>query len=92
MPKPRLFKVLLSVCIPTVYGYETFILIVSHSASEAEGKVRDILEGLKYNSLLKDIYGDLAPKAGQAGCSQKNFATRNHVGLWSNPRGNKSVD
>ncbi len=70
-----------------MYGYETFILIVGHSASESEGKVRDILEELQHNTLLNDIYGDLAPKRGQSGCSQKDFVTQNQIRVMAKSKG-----
>jgi len=80
------FKVLFKVIHSIVYGYEDFILIIGHSAPEAEAKVRDILEELENNPLLHEVYGNLAPQRGQAGWSTKNFVSRNGIRVMAKSR------
>jgi hypothetical protein len=65
------FKVLFKVLHAIVYDYEQFILIIGHSAPEAEAKVRDILDELSQNTRLKAVYGDLAPVRGHGKASSK---------------------
>lgn len=62
------FKTLFKVIHALVYGYEPFILILSHSASEAKDKVRTIAEELQQNPRLHRVYGHLLPS--RAGRSQ----------------------
>jgi len=81
------FKVLFKVLHAIVYGYESFILIVGHSAPEAEAKVRDILNELENNELLHLVYGNLAPVRGQPGWSTKNFVTQNGIRIMAKSRG-----
>lgn len=81
------FKVLFKVIHAIVYGYEQFIVIIGHSAPEAEAKVRDILEELEQNTLLAEVYGDLSPMRGQSGWSTKNFVTRNGIRVLAKSRG-----
>lgn len=81
------FKVLFKAVHAIVYGYEQFIVIIGHSAPEAEAKVRDILEELETNPLLIEVYGPLAPSKGQAGSSGKNFVSRNGIRVMAKSRG-----
>jgi predicted phage terminase large subunit-like protein len=81
------FKVIFKCLHAIVYGYEPFILIIGHSAPEAEGKVKEILDELESNALLKEIYGALAPQPGQAGCSKKDFVTQNGCRVLAKSRG-----
>jgi len=59
------FKVLFKVLHAIVYEYETHIMIVGHSAPEAEQKVRGILDELESNEKLIEVFGALAPVPGQ---------------------------
>ena len=81
------FKVLHAI----VYGYEPFILIISHSASEAEEKVRAVLEELEGNDRLRRIYGNLAPVPGQlingSRWGKKWFITQNGVRVQAKSKG-----
>ncbi len=81
------FKVFFKVLHAIVYEYEKFILIVGHSAPEAEAKVKDILKELEENELLREVYGPLAPQKGQAGWSTKNFVTQNQIRVMAKSRG-----
>jgi predicted phage terminase large subunit-like protein len=82
-----LFKALHAI----VYGYEPFILVIGHSASESEQKVRDILEELENNERLIAIYGNLAPKQGQysgvAHWGKRKFISQNGVMVMSRSKG-----
>lgn len=81
------FKALFKVIHTIVYGLEQFILIIGHSAPEAEAKVRDILEELENNALLQEVYGRFAPVKGQLGWSTKNFVTQNNIRVMAKSRG-----
>lgn len=81
------FKVMFKCLHAILYGYEPFIVIIGHSAPEAEGKVRDILEELETNELLQEIFGALAPIQGQAGWSKKNFVSQNGIRVMAKSRG-----
>ncbi|MBY0402330.1 MAG: ATP-binding protein, partial [Cyanobacteria bacterium] len=81
------FKVLFKAIHAIVYGYESFILIIGHSAPEAESKVKDILDELQNNSLLHSVFGYLAPIRGHAGWSTKNFVTQNGIRVMAKSRG-----
>jgi predicted phage terminase large subunit-like protein len=81
------FKVMFKCIHAIVYGYEPFIVIIGHSAPEAESKVRDILEQLETNELLKEVYGSLAPLQGHAGWSTKNFVSQNGTRIMAKSRG-----
>lgn len=81
------FKVIFKVLHAIVYGYERFILIIGHSAPEAEAKVKDILGELENNALLKAVYGSLAPVKGKMGWSTKNFVTQNGIRVMAKSRG-----
>lgn len=81
------FKVLFKVLHAIVYEYERFILIIGHSAPEAEAKVRDILDELMQNSRLKRIYRELAPVKGQGKANSKAFITQNGVKVMAKSRG-----
>ncbi len=81
------FKVLFKIIHAIVYGYEKFVVIIGHSAPEAEGKVRDILEELTNNTLLQEVYGDIAPIKGQQGWGTKNFVTQNGIRVMAKSRG-----
>lgn len=77
------FKVLFKVLHAIVYDYEPFILIVGHSASEAEQKVQDILDELEHNERLIQVFGALAPVQGERGSKarwgKKWFITKNGI-------------
>lgn len=81
------FKVIFKCLHAIVYGYEPFILIIGHSTPEADGKVKEILDELDSNKLLKEVYGVLAPRPGQAGCSKKDFVTQNGIRVTAKSRG-----
>jgi predicted phage terminase large subunit-like protein len=81
------FKVLFKVLHAIVYDYEQFIVIIGHSAPEAEAKVRDILDELSQNIRLKAVYGDLAPVRGHGKASAKAFVTRNGIKVMAKSRG-----
>lgn len=81
------FKVIFKALHAIVYGYEEFILIIGHSAPEAEAKVRDILTELETNTMLQEVYGQLAPVKGQPGWSTKNFVTQNQIRVMAKSRG-----
>jgi len=85
------FKVLLKVLHAVVYGYEAFILIVGHSAPEAEQKVWDILSELETNERLIGVFGALAPvpgqKSGKARWGKKWFVTQNGIKVMAKSRG-----
>jgi predicted phage terminase large subunit-like protein len=70
-----------------VYGTEKFILILGHSETEANAKVAELFHELENNLLLKAVYGQLAPKPGQPGCSRKNFVTQNNIRVMAKSRG-----
>jgi len=80
-------KVLFKALHAIVYGYEKFIVVIGHSAPEAEAKVRDILNELENNELLQEVYGLLAPVKGQLGWSTKNFVAQNGIRVMAKSRG-----
>ena len=79
------FKVLFKAIHAIVYGYEPFILVIGHSASEAQGKVQNILDELQGNSRLISVFGDLAPS--QKHRSRKGFVTRNGIRIMAKSKG-----
>jgi len=81
------FKVLFKVLHAIVYDYERFILIIGHSASEAEAKVRDILDELSQNPRLHRVFGQLAPLKGQGKANSKAFITQNGIKVMAKSRG-----
>jgi predicted phage terminase large subunit-like protein len=84
------FKLTLRALHAIVYGYDPFILIIAHSASEAEEKVGEILEELDSNPRLIRVYGRLAPVRGQKGpgrWGKKKFVTPNGIMVMAKSRG-----
>lgn len=85
------FKLLIKAIHAIVYGYESFILIIGHSAPEAEEKVRSILDELESNPRLIRVYGALAPVQGKyrgpARWGKKKFITQNGVMVMAKSRG-----
>lgn len=86
------FKVLFKVLHAIVYEYEQFILIIGHSAPEAESKVRDIIEELSQNTRLKMVFGEIAPVRGQQNPGQgrwgsKAFVTQSGIKVMAKSRG-----
>ncbi len=85
------FKLLIKAIHAIVYGYESFILVLAHSAPEAEEKVRSILEELENNQRLIQIYGSLAPERGKskgvARWGKKKFVSQNGVMVMAKSRG-----
>lgn len=79
------FKVLFKALHAIVYGYEPFILIIGHSASEAQGKVQNILEELENNEILKSVFGELAPPIKHR--SRKGFVTQNGIRVMAKSKG-----
>jgi predicted phage terminase large subunit-like protein len=67
------------------YGYEPFIVIVAQSQAEAESRVEQILDELRTNEHLIEVFGELAPPKGQG--SKKGFTTRNGVKVKAISRG-----
>lgn len=76
------FKVLFKALHAIVYKYESFILIIGYSESEAALKVRDIYNELSENSRLKQVYGELAPARG----GTHEFITRNNIKVLAKSR------
>jgi len=85
------FKLLIKAVHAIVYGYESFILVMGHSAPEAEEKVRSILDELENNKRLTQVFGHLAPVRGQAGGTSrwgnKKFVTQNGCMVMAKSRG-----
>ncbi len=79
------FKVLFKALHAIVYGYEPFILILGHSASEAQGKVQNILDELQGNPLLIEAFGALAPPLKYR--SRKGFVTQNGIRVLAKSKG-----
>lgn len=76
-------KLLIKALHAIVYEYEPFILIMGHSAQEAENKVKDILKELESNLKLKQVFGDLAPQK----ASKKEFITTTGIKIQAKSRG-----
>lgn len=85
------FKLLIQAIHAIVYGIESFILVLAHSAPEAEEKVRSILDELENNPRLIRVYGQLAPVRGKyvgsARWGKKKFVTQNGVMVMAKSRG-----
>jgi predicted phage terminase large subunit-like protein len=79
------FQVLFKALHAIVYGYEPFILVIGHSASEAQGKVQNILDELQSNEQLKQVFGSLAPAAKYR--SRKGFVTKNGIRVMAKSKG-----
>lgn len=79
------FKVLFKALHAIVYGYEPFILVLGHSASEAQGKVQNILDELQNNQRLIGVFGELAPPVKHR--SKKGFLTRNSIRVMAKSKG-----
>ncbi|WP_303674754.1 phage terminase large subunit [Vampirovibrio chlorellavorus] len=79
------FKVLFKAIHAIVYGYEPFILIIGHSAQEAQGKVQNILDELQTNERLIEVFGDLAPPEKHR--SRKGFVTKNGIRIMAKSKG-----
>lgn len=79
------FKVLFKAIHAIVYGYEPFILVIGHSASEAQGKVQNILDELQTNQRLISVFGELAPPAKFR--SRKSFVTRSGIRVMAKSKG-----
>ncbi len=77
------FYALIKVIHAIVYQYEAYILIIGLAQPDATRKVADVLEELRHNELLKEVYGQLAPKRGDytgvARWGTKQFITQNGV-------------
>jgi hypothetical protein len=65
------------------YGYEKLIVIVAQSQAEAESRVEQILDELRSNEQLREVFGELAPTKG----SKKGFRTANGVFVHAISRG-----
>lgn len=76
-------KLLIKALHSIVYEYEPFILIMGHSAQEAENKVKDILIELETNPRLKKVFGALTAKK----ASKKEFVTRTGIKVIAKSRG-----
>lgn len=83
------FKLLIKAIHAIVYGYESFILIVAHSAPEAIDKAREILDELEHNERLIQVYGHHAPVRGKGPgqWGHKSFITRGGVMVKARSRG-----
>ena len=85
------FKLLIKAIHAVVYSYESFILVIGHSAPEAEEKVSSILDELETNQRLIRIYGSLAPERGKydtpARWGKKKFITQNGILVMAKSRG-----
>lgn len=85
------FKTLFKVLHAIVYDYERSILIMSHSAPEAEEKVVAVLEELEGNERLRQVYGALAPSRGKQAkgtrWGKKWFITRNGIKVQAKSKG-----
>lgn len=79
------FKVLFKAIHAIVYGYEPFILVIGHSAQEAQGKVQNILDELQTNQRLIDVFGELAPPVKHR--SRKGFVTQNGIRVMAKSKG-----
>lgn len=79
------FKVLFKALHAIVYGYEPFILIIGHSAQEAQGKVQNILDELQSNQRLIEFFGELAPPIKHR--SRKGFVTQNGIRVMAKSKG-----
>ncbi len=79
------FKVLFKALHAIVYGYEPFILVIGHSASEAQAKVQNILDELQSNQRLIAIFGELAPPLKHR--SRKGFVTRTGIRVMAKSKG-----
>ena len=76
-------KVLAKVIHSIVYGYQPFTVIIGYSASEAEGKVKDIRDELLYNEELVKVYGALLAK----NAGTQSFITSNNCMVLARGRG-----
>lgn len=85
------FKALLKVIHAIVYGYQPYIIILGHSASEAEEKAKDILDQLEGSERLIQVYGALAPVPGKrehgSRWGKKWFITQNGIKVQAKSRG-----
>lgn len=85
------FKMLFKALHAIVYGYEPFILVIGHSTSEAEEKVRSILDELENNERLMQVFGPLAPRRGHykgmGRWGKKKFVTENGVMIMAKSQG-----
>jgi predicted phage terminase large subunit-like protein len=79
------FKVLFKAIHAIAYGYEPFILVIGHSASEAQGKVQNILDELQINQRLIQVFGELAPPLKYR--SKKGFVTRTGIRVTAKSKG-----
>ena len=77
------FKTLIKPIHGIVYGYESFILVIGYSGTDARDKVRDIRDELMENELLKQVYGDLIPKNAAA----SDFKTTTGIRVAGRSRG-----
>lgn len=68
-----------------VYGYEPFVVIVAQSQQEAESRVEQILDELRHNERLINVFGNLAPDKGKGG--KRKFTTKNGVMIRAISRG-----
>lgn len=85
------FKLLIKAIHAIVYGYESFILVLAHSAPEADDKVRSILDELETNTRLIEVFGQIAPVRGQQSgpgrWGKKKFVTQNGIMVMAKSRG-----
>jgi hypothetical protein len=84
------FKLKMKAIHAIVYGYESYILVLGHSAPNAVEKVSEILDELSANRRLIEIYGALAPERGKRGkgvWGKKSFVTQNGVRVVARSKG-----
>lgn len=85
------FKLLIKAIHAIVYQYESFILVIGHSAPEAEEKVQSILDELENNQRLIRVFGSLAPVRGhlkgKGQWGKRKFVTQNGVRVVAKSRG-----
>lgn len=84
------FKLKIKAIHAIVYGYESYILVLGHSAPNAVEKVSEILDELSANPRLIQVYGALAPERGKHGkgvWGKKSFVTQNGVKVVGRSKG-----
>jgi hypothetical protein len=59
------------------YGYEPYMVIMAQNLRESQARVQSILDILRNNVKLKQVFGDLAPPKGMG--SKNQFVARNNA-------------
>lgn len=59
------------------YGYEPYIVIMAQNQRESQARVKGILDIIRTNERLKQVFGDLAPPKGMG--SKNQFVARNNA-------------